>query len=822
VSRFAANLRFAIRRLLNTPLITTVALTTLAAGIGANSAIFSVVNGVLLKPLPFDEPDRLVGLWHKAPGLGFPELNQGPAFHLLYQEENRVFENIGMWGWASPSITGVSEPHQVSGLRVTEGFLTTLRVQPELGRRFTAADDTPGSPDTVILHYAYWQRQLGGDRSVIGRRLLVDGKPHEIVGVLPQGFHFLRTRPMLLLPLKLDRTTVFVGNFSYQGLGRLKPGVSLEQANADVARMIPDVLGKFPLPPGFTRAMLDESRLAPNVRPLKQDAVGDVGKVLWILLGTVGVVLLIACANVANLFLVRAESRQRELAVRSAMGANWGQIAQELIFETVTLALVGGVLGLLLAWGGVQLLVSKAPGNIPRLEEIKLDPAVLVFTLGISVLAGFLFGTIPVFKYANPDILAALKEGGRTFSGGRERHRARNILVVSQIALALVLLVSSGLMIRTFQALRKVQPGFVRPGEVLTLRISIPSALISEEEKVVRTHEQILRRIEQIPGVASVGMSSSVTMDGYDSNDPIFVEDFPSPQGQLPPIRRFKFVSPNYFGTMGNPILYGRDFTWTDVYQKRPVVLISENLAREYWKDPAKAVGRRIRETPKNAWREIIGVTGNEHDNGVDQKAPTIVHWPMMLEQFWGDKVHIQRTMCYAIRSGRVGDPSLMKEVQKAVWTTSPNLPLANVSLLSGIFDESMNRTSFTLAMLAIAAAVALLLGLVGIYGVISYSVSQRTREIGIRIALGAQPGEVCGIFVRDGSRLVCVGVVAGVGVALAVTRLMSALLFGVSPMDPATFVAVALLLGSVALLASYLPARRASNVDPIEALRWE
>ena len=626
----------------------------------------------------------------------------------------------------------------------------------------------------------------------------------------------------MLFPLQLDRATLFVGNFSYQGLARLRPGVTIEQANADVARMIPDVLRKFPLPPGFTAQMLEESRLAPYIRPLKQDAVGDVGKVLWFLLGTVGIVLLIACANVANLFLVRAESRQRELAVRSAMGAGWGEIAQEVLFETVTLAVVGGLIGLMLAHGGVRLLVAKAPGDIPRLDEIAVDPTVLTFTFAISIFAGFLFGIIPLFKYGSPDIIAALKEGGRTFSGGKERHRARNTLVVSQIALALVLLVSSGLMIRSFEALQKVSPGFVRPEEVLTLRISIPSAVIPDHEKVVRAHEQILHRIEQIPGVASVGLSSSITMDGNDSNDPIFVQDFPSPEGQIPPIRRFKFVSPNYFATMGNPVLYGRDLTWADVYNKRRVVLISENLAREYWKDPARAVGRRIRETPKNPWREIIGVTGNEHDNGLNQKEPPIVHWPMMLEDFWEDKVHIQRTMCYAIRSGRVGDPSFLKEVQKAVWAASSNLPLANVSLLSGILDESLTRTSFTLLMLGIAALVALLLGLVGIYGVISYSVSQRTREIGIRVALGARPGEVRGLFVLDGLRLTCAGVVLGLAAALGLTRLMSAFLFGVSPLDPVTFGCVALLVAAVALLASYFPARRASAINPIDALRWE
>jgi predicted permease len=815
-------LRFALRRLMRAPLFTIVAVITLAVGIGANCAIFGVVNGVLLKPLPYNDPERLVGVWHKAPGLGFTDVNQGPAFHFTYREENRVFEDVGMWGWASASVTGLAEPERVEALRFTDGVLPILRAQPMLGRAFSAADDTHGNPETVILSYAYWQRKFGGDPGVIGRKLIVDGRPRDIIGVMPKNFRFLNSNAALFFPFQLNRNEVFVGNFSYRGLARLKPGITLEQANADVARMLPLSLKKFPLPPGFTLKMIEEARLGPNIRPLKQDVVGDVGKVLWVLLGTVGMVLLIACANVANLFLVRAEGRQRELGIRTAMGASWGQIAQELLFESVTLGILGGVLGLFLAYAGIRLLVSTGPASIPRLEEISIDPAVLLFTFAISLLAGFLFGLIPVFKYARPDLASALKEGGRTLSHGKERHRARNALVVSQIALALVLLVSSGLMIRTFQALRKVQPGFVRPEEVLTLRVSIPKAEVSDDEKAIRTHEQIMRRIEQIPGVESVGLSTSITMDGWDSNDPVFFEDFPAPEGQIPPIRRFKWISPNYFTTMGNPILAGRDITWTDIYSKAQVVVISEPLAREHWKDPAKAIGRRIRETSTNPWREIVGVVGSERDDGVNKKATPVMYWPMLMEQFWDQKLVAQRNIAYAIRSKRVGNPTFFKEVQQAVWSVSPNLPLANVRPLVTILDDSMARTSFTLVMLGIAAGVALLLGVVGIYGVVSYSVSQRTREIGIRMALGAQQKEVRAMFVRQGFLLTCVGVALGISAAIGLTRLMSALLFGISAVDPVTFGAVAIVLGAVALLASYLPARRASSVNPVEALRWE
>ncbi len=819
---YDTKLRHVARRLARAPMFTIVAVITLAVGIGANSAIFSVVNGVLLKPLSFKDPERLVSIWYQASGIGMREMNQGPAFHLTYRDENRVFEDIGIWRNTSVSVTGLAEPERVEAVVATDGIFTTLGVSPALGRTFTRTDDSPGSPETVILSYSYWQRKFGGDPGVIGRRLLVEGRAREVIGVMQKDLRFLRAHPALFSPYQLNRSEIFVGNFAHQSIARLKPGVTIEQANADVARMLPIVAKNFPMPPGFTLAMLQDAHLTPNLHPLMQDVVGDVGKVLWVLLGTVAIVLLVACANVANLFLVRAEGRQRELAIRTAVGAGRREIAVELLSESVTLGIIGGALGLLLAYGGVRVLVARAPANIPRLDEISIDPAVVFFTAGISVLAGILFGLIPLFKYGRPDLGPALKEGGRSFSEGRERHRMRNGLVVSQIALALVLLVSSGLMIRTFQAMKKVRPGFARPEEVLTLRISIPRSEVSDIEKTARMHEQIMRRIEQIPGIASIALSSSVTMDGWTSNDPIFVEDFPIPEAQIPPVRRYKYVSPSFFSTMGNPIVYGRDITWTDTYNKAPVLVISEKLAREYWKDPAKAVGRRIRESPSAPWREIIGVVGDEYDDGVNQKPPAVVYWPMLVDHYWGRDVFGQRNMVYAIRSERVSNTTFFKEVQQAVWSVSPSLPLARVRLLSEIAEESMMRTSFTLLMLAIAAAMALLLGMVGIYGVISYSVSQRTREIGIRIALGAQRGAVRGMFLRHGFALAVIGIVFGIGAAAGLTRLMAALLFGVSPWDPVTFASVSAVLGAIALLACYLPARRASSVDPVDALRWE
>jgi predicted permease len=552
------------------------------------------------------------------------------------------------------------------------------------------------------------------------------------------------------------------------------------------------------------------------------DVVGDIGRVLWVLLGTVGLVLLIACANVANLFLVRAEARQQELAIHAALGAGSRRVAWELLSESLALALAGGVVGLGLAYAGIRTLVANAPDGLPRTADIGIDPIVLLFTLAISVVAGLLFGILPVIKFATPNLAGALKEGGRLSSAGRERHRARNGLVVAEVALAVVLLVASGLMIRTFLAMRQVNPGFVRPEEVLTLRISIPSSLIENDDQTVRTHEQIVRKLEAIAGVKSVGVSSSITMDNFDSNDPIFVEDFP-PQGEkIPPLRRYKWTSANYFQTMGNPIIAGRDFTWAEVYSKAPVAVVSENFAREFWKEPSAAIGRRIRETPRNPWRTIVGVVGNERDDGVAQAAPSIVYWPLMMENFWDNKVFAQRNLGYVLRTDRAGSPTLLKEIQQAVWSVNNNLPVAQVRTLDAIRAGSMAQTSFALVMLGIAAAVALLLGVVGIYGVIAYVAQQRTKEIGIRMALGAASTDVSALFVRHGAVLAGAGILCGVVAAALLTRTMSALLFGVTAYDPVTYAAVALALGGTAVLASYLPARRASKVDPAEALRWE
>ena len=814
-------LRHTLRRLARSPLFTVISLLTLAIGIGANTAIFSVINGVLLKPLPYPRSEQLVALWHTAPGVNIKDLDMAPSLYFIYSSENRVFQDVSMWTDGTSTVTGLAEPEEVPVLLVTNRLLPILHVQPALGRAFAVSDDHPKSARTVMLTDGYWRSRFGGDPGVLGRRLLIDGEAREVIGVLPPSFQFMDQKPSLLVSLRFDRNEVRLGNFSYRGVARLKPGISLEQANADVGRMLPIASKQFPPPTGYSTSMFDDARIGPNLRFLKDDLVGDIGNTLWVLMGTVGIVLLIACANVANLLLVRADGRQQELAIRAALGAGWGRIARELLLESVLLGVAGGALGLGLAYGALRVLAASGLAHLPRIENISIDPWVLAFTAGISLAAGLVFGLIPVFKYASPHLSNALRSGGRSQSQSKDRHRARSVLVVVQVALALVLLVSSGLMIRTFQALRHVDPGFSAAHQVQTLRISIPETQVKEPERVIRMEQEILNRIAALAGVSSVAVTNALPMVGS-SNDPVFAEDRVYPEGTIPPIRRFKYISPGYLSAVGSRLIAGREISWAETYNQTPVAMISENMARELWSDPRAAVGKRIRTTLKDDWREVIGVVADLRDNGVDQKAPTIVYWPLLQKNFEGSTVSVRRSVAYAIRTPRAASTVFLQELRQVVASVNPNLPLANVRTLETIYNRSLARTSFTLVLLAIAGGMALLLGVVGIYGVISYSVSQRTREIGIRLALGAQLQEVTGMFVRHGLVLSGIGAACGLAAAFVLTRLMRSLLFDVSPSDPLTYVAVSVGLVLAAMLASYLPARKAAAVDPAEALRAE
>ena len=819
------SLRQVFRRFSRAPMFTCIVLFTLALGIGANTAIFSVINGVLIKPLPFPKAEQLAGVWHSASGVtGVPgDLNCTPTMYFTYREENRTFQDFGLWSYDSGTVTGMGEPEQVRAMDFSYGVLNALGTQPAAGRWFSEADDKPGAPATVILTYGYWQRRFGGSASALGRTLTIDGQPRAIIGVMPQNFRFGNLSAELILPQQFDRAKLFLGNFSYQGVARLKPGVTLAQANADVARMLSIWVKAWPPAPGFSREIFENAHFGPKVQPLKQEVVGNIGPTLWVLMGTIGLVLLIACANVANLLLVRAERRQQELAVRAALGAGWGRIAREMLFESLTLGLLGGALGLVLAYASLRVLIAKGPQTLPRLAEIGIDPLVLAFTLVVSLLAGFVFGLIPAIKYAGPRLAFALRGGGRTMSQGRERHRARNTLVVVQVALALVLLIGSGLMIRTFQALRGVQPGFTHPGQVQLMRIAIPDTQVKEPERVMRMENDMLDKLAAIPGVTAAALGSGAPLEGFGGgNDLLYARDKTYGPNQIPPIREFRYVTPGFFKTDGTPLIAGRDYTWTDLYDKRHVAIVSENLARELWGSPQAALGKQLRTGLKDDWREVVGVVADVYDRGVDQKAPAMAYWPAMMDNFELNPVLVTRSAVFVIRTSRAGTQSFLEAARQAIWSADPNAPVYLVRTLREVYDQSMVRTSFTLVLLAIAGAMALLLGVVGIYGVIAYAVSQRTREIGIRMALGAEPTGLQGMFVRQGLLLAAAGAAIGLLAATGLTRLMTSLLFKTTALDPLTYALVTALLVAAAAFASYLPARRATAVDPLEALRTE
>ena len=821
------DIRYSLRALRHHAMFTVVALLTLAIGIGANTAVFSVLNSVLLKPLSYPKPEQLVALRQTAPGAaGLANISDGlrlsPSMYFTYADQNRSFQALGVWAFATANVTGLAEPEQVRTVYVSEGALQAIGVQPTLGRWLSRADQIPGAPETVLLNYGYWQRRLGRDRSVAGRKITIDGRPREIVGVMPQGFRFVNQDFDLIVPLAFDRSKLSLPGFGFPGIARLKPGVTIAQANADLARMLPIWMNSWPYR-GNPR-IYETWRITPDLRPLKQEVVGNVGEILWVVMGTIGMVMLIACANVANLMLVRAEARQHELAIRAALGAAWRRIVREMLIESVLLGLMGGAAGIALAYAGLRLLMAIGPANLPRLTEISLDARALAFTLVLSLVSGLLFGLIPALKYAGPRASLALRSAGRTASVSRARHRARNLLVVAQVAMALVLLVSAGLMIRTFQTLRTIEPGFTLAEHLQTMRISIPAQLIAEPQRVTRMQNDIVDKLAAIPRVASVAFASEMPMEGIPPNwDDILIEGQAYAPGEIPPLRLFKYVSPGFFHTAGTRIVAGRDLTWTEVYGLRRVAMISENLARELWGTPSAALGKRFHSGLDAPWWEVIGVIEDVRENGVDEKAPAIVYWPSMLDNLYGPgPMDAVRSVTFVIRSDRTGAEGFLNQVRQAVWSVNPNLPLASVRTMREIYDQSLARTSFTLVMLAIAGAMALVLGIIGIYGVISYAVSQRRREIGIRLALGAQPGELRRMFVRHGLVLAGMGVAVGLVAATGLMRLMKSLLFGISPLDPVIYAAVPIVLVTAAVLASYLPARRAAVVDPVEALRAE
>jgi predicted permease len=802
-----------LRRLCRAPGFTLTTVLTLSVGIGATIAVFSVVNGVLLKPLPFRDSDRLIALVHQAPGAGQAELAASPAFYLTYKEHSTTFESVALWWTNSASVTGAGNPEEVQRLVGTYELLATLGVGPLLGRTFIEADGQRGAAPTVVLSHAYWQRRFGGAENAIGQALVIDGVPHEVVGVLPAKFKFTQRPADIVTAASTANTYLAVPSTGERGIARLKDGVTLEQASADVARMIPIYLDSFPIVQGLTREAVDAMQIGPNLRSLKDDLVGDLDEVLWLLMGTIAMLFLIACANVANLQLVRTEIRGQELAIRAAIGAARGRIARTLLGESVLLGLMGGVVGLAVAASTLPLLLTVAGQNLPASLEVTIDFTVLAFTPVISLVAGVLFGLIPVIKYAGTGVATRLSGMGRTHSAGRERHRARNALVIGQVALALVLLVASGLMIRTFQSLRDVDTGFIEPDNVQMLRVLIPQSAVPDFPRTIRLQNDIVDRLAAIPGVESVGFATRPPLGQFGPTGPFSLEDKPD-AAPLGPV--FRYASPDYFATLGTPLVAGRELQWTDLYGTAQLGVISQGFAEREWGSAEAAIGKRVRRSPTSPWIQVVGVVGDVRLHGVEQASPDAIYLTPneFVAQFAG------RVAYFAVRSERVGAPGFLREIEQAIWSVNGNLPLGDVHTLGEAYDRSMARTSLTLVLLGVTAMMALALGLVGIYGVLCYVVTQRTREIGIRMALGAQSAQLKRVVLGHVLALVGVGVALGLGGAALLARLMESQLFGVTALDPLTYGTVAAILTATGALAGYLPARRATRVDPMAALR--
>jgi putative ABC transport system permease protein len=784
-----------------------------------------VVNSILIRPLPYPEQDRLVAMNYTAPGMDVELVPHSESSYLITAEENQLFESFGVYNNSALNLTGGQEPERVPAVVATHEILTLLGAVPQLGRLTNGDDDLLGSPEVAILTHDLWQRRFGGDPSILGRTIEVNGVSTEVVGVLAEGFLFHMEDAEIFVPARFDRTEPDEGSFNMPGMARIKAGVTMAAVTADVERMIRLMPERFS--GGISQAMLDQIGFAPNIIPLREQITGEVSQTLWILLSAVGFLLLIACSNVANLFLVRADGRRREVAVRTALGASGGDLARYFLMESLALGFLGGALGLGLAWAGTRALVNFGPESLPRLSEIGTDAQVLLFTLTVSLVAGLLFGLFPVMKYRKPDMAGGLKEGGRGGSVGRERHRARNTLVVSQMALALILLVGSGLMLRSFQALRSVDPGF-DPAGVLTLRITLPESVYPDSESRLAFHDQLHGSIAGLPGVVSVGAGQQIPLGGGVNRTGTVFEDFPLLPDQIPDIVETNRVTAGYMETLGMGLLEGRTINAFDARDQTGAVVVTRTLARQYWPNES-AIGKRLTQnmdlsegtiSTDQTWQTIVGVVADVRTAAMNEDPIPVLYFPL-IEAAHEEDNRGPQTLAYVVKAS--GDPTaLLPAIRRTLLAQDPNLPIADIMTMDAVVRNSMARTSFAMVLMGIAAIVALLLGTVGIYGVISYVVTQRTREMGIRLALGAEEGVVAGMVLKQGAILAGTGIAIGLLGAFGLTRLMEAMLFGVSATDPMTFVLVAAVLGGVAMLASYLPARRAARTDPVEALRAE
>lgn len=804
------DLRFTLRRLAATPGFTAATLLTLALGIGANTAIFTVINSVLLKPLPFAQPEQLIVPWQSAPGINIEQLNPSLADYVTWREHSRTLSDIAIWNGRALTISEFTEPERVQSIAATHRLLPMLGVNPILGRHFTAKDDEDSSPRVALITYAWWRSRFGGDPNVVGRRIKADGGAIEIIGVLPQNFWFMDQPHSLLVPIRFTTADIRLGGYNFQGIARLRPDATIATAKADFARMIKLTIERYPAPGGFSKQMFLDARLTPNPVSLRDDLIGDISRSLWVVMATIGIVLLIACANVANLLLVRMEGRAQEFAVRTALGASRSQIAATMLSECLTLAMIGGAIGIAFASSLIWLIIKLAPTPLPRMEHISIDATSLLFTVVLSLLAGLTLAAIPVLKYTGRRLNESLRAGGRSATASRSRHLATSALTAFQVALALTLLIGSGLMIRTFISIRGVHPGFTQFESLQTLRVIIPNTTNLKAAETIQTMHNLMDRVAAIPGVTSVGLMDGPPLTGFSSNDPIYASNRTYRPDELAPLRRFIRVAPGAFTTLNTPLLAGRDYTWTDIHQMRQLAIISENFAREYFGSPQGAIGKQIRVHNAEPWSEIIGVVGDIRHDGCDKKAPTIVYWP----------IRDQNVGPLLVRTSRAGTEGLITDLRAAIREVNAGAPVTAIETMQHYYTRSMARTSFTLVLLGISGAMALLLAIIGVYAVISYTISQRTKEIGIRVALGAAPSSLTRMFVSRGLLWAGLGAVAGLAVSAALSQLMTSLLYEVSPLDPVTFLAAPGTILLAAALASYVPARRAAGVDPMEALR--
>jgi predicted permease len=803
------DLRYGLRMLMRSPGFTIVAVVALALGIGANSAIFSVVNTVLLRPLPYKNPDALMTVWEEATHLGFPYNTPSPANFIDWREQNTVFEGMAALAQRSFNLTGAGEPERFDGRKVSANLFSILGVEPLLGRTFLPEEDKPGSR-VVILSYGVWQRRFGGDTGIIGRALTLNGEPYTVVGVMPATVDLPSMdnwHDQLWVPIALTaEEAASRGNHYLEVIARTKPGVTRQQAQAEMTTIAARLEKQYPE---------ENTRVGIRVRQLHEQLVGDIKPALLVLLGAVAFVLLIACANVANLLLARAAVRQKEIALRLALGASRSRLTRQFLTESVLLAGLGGLVGLLFAYIGLNVLKTFIPPSISQAQAINMDAKVLIFTGLISLVTGLIFGLAPATQASNFGLSETLKEGGRDSSAGSRGNRIRGVLVVSEVAVSFLLLIGAGLLINSFLHLRKLDPGY-RADHLLTMKVALPETKYPDKERRAPFFRELIRRVQTLPGVESVAVASNLPLTYSGDSMPIGVEGRPDPPPDQSPDVVLRVVSPGYFHTMGIPLAQGRDISEKDTPDAVRVVVISEKTARYFWPGQ-NPIGKRLKPgstTSDSPWREVVGIVKDVRQND-------FVAEPKMQMYMAHEQVGSFAANALVVRT-QVDPLSLGTAVRKVVWEIDKDQPVSDIRSMEEIVSRAVARQRFSTMLLGIFATLALVLAAVGIYGVMSYSVAQRTREIGIRMALGAQRSDVLKMTVGQGLRLVIMGVAIGLAAAFVLTRVMASLLFGVSATDPITFIIISLVLMAVALIASYIPALRATKVDPMVALHYQ